>query len=463
MTDRKNKRAKKMGLGLISAGFIFFFFPDFTVLDILPDVIGYILISVGLTRLSDMYDEFTDTKKAFHRLVLFGVAKFLGIFIVYLFGTGSEQPTTILTTVFILAAAECFLLIPAYLKLFDALVNAATRLDGKAIFVGPKNKTGYVDKIKNFTVSFVIIKNLLWLLPETQALAVTDNFQSYNYSRYDFINHYRLLSMIVILVIGIIWLVKIRRYISAIKKDEPFMDRLYDKYKTEILPDTSILARRKLNLALSVFMLGAILSVDFYIDGNEGLNIIPDTLSAICFLFGSIMLADKTSKIKLPSVALSVIYGIVSAVSYWVSYDFSQKHHPFDVSRKPIAFQYWNTLFALSVIEAILFISAVIVICLLIYESVKKNTGYEPTHAMIDPLARAAELHKSVRNMLTVSCVFGFLSAISSSFRVYSFSIYSIAEASWLIEFGLTAIFAGTFIFMLYKVKEKAEEKYLFS
>ncbi len=463
MTDPQNKRAKKMGLGLISAGFIFFFFPDFTVLDILPDIIGYILISVGLTRLSDMYDEFTDTKKAFHRLILFGIAKILGVFIVYLFSDGNEQPTTILTTVFILAAAECLLLIPAYLKFFNALVHAATRLDGKAIFEGPKGKTGYADKIKTFTVSFVVIKNLLWFLPETQALAVTDNFQSYNYSRYDFINHFRLLSMIIILVVGIIWLAKIRKYMSSIIKDEPFMERLFDKYKTEILPDASILAKRKLNLALSMFMIGAILSIDFYIGGNEGLNIIPDTLSAICFFLGSVMLADKTSNIKLPAVSLSVIYGIVSAVSYWLSYDFSQKHHPFDVSRKPAAFQYWNTLFALSVIEAILFISTVIVICLLIYESVKKNTGYTPVHATIDPLARAAELHRAVRNMLTVSCVFGGLSAIGTSFRVYAFSIYSIAEVSWLIEFTVTAIFAGTFIFMLYKIKEKAEEKYLFS
>lgn len=463
MTDRQTKKAKKMGLGLISAGFIFFFFPDFTVLDLLPDIIGYILISAGLTRLSDMYDEFADTKKAFHRLILFGAVKIFGVFIVYLFSDGSEQPTTILTTVFVLAAAECLLLIPAYLKFFDALVHAATRLDGIAIFEGPKGKTGYADKIKTFTLSFVVIKNLLWFLPETQALAVTDNFQSYNYSSYDFINHFRLIGMIIILVVGIIWLVKIRKYISSIIKDEPFMERLLDKYKNEILPDSSILARRKLGLALSMLALGAILSVDFYIGGNEGFNVIPDTLSGICFLFGCVMLTHKTSRIKLPAVVLSVLYSAISAVSYWFSCDFSQKYHPFDVSRKPSAFQSWNILFALSVIEAILFLSTVIVICLLLYECVKKNTGYTPIHATVDPFARAAEFHGAIRNMLIASCVFAFLSAIGTGFRVYAFSVYSVAEASWLIEFAVTAIFAGVFMFMLHKIKEKSEEKYLFS
>jgi len=80
--DKINKKYL-MGIPLISAGFLFFFLPDFTVLDILPDFIGYLLISAGLTKFSDMYEEIAEAKKLFSRLALLGVAKILSVFIVF--------------------------------------------------------------------------------------------------------------------------------------------------------------------------------------------------------------------------------------------------------------------------------------------------------------------------------------------------------------------------------------------
>ena len=463
MTEQKKKSTQKMGFSLISAGFIFLFFPDFTVIDLLPDIIGYILISSGLTKLADMYDEFSDTKKAFHRLILLGIAKFFSIFIVYLFGDGNEQPTTILTTVFIIAATECLILIPSYIKFFDSLTHVATRLDGKAIFSGPKNKIGYIDKVKRSTIVFVIVKNFLWVFPETKALAITDDFQSYNYSSYDFVNHFRAISMIVTLIVGIVWLVKIRKYMSSIRKDTPFMERLIEKYNSDVLTNTSIFARRRLNLALSVYMLGAVTAIDFYISGNFGMNVLPDVLSACCFLFGNIIISKNIGKIKIPAIILSALYAFASIASYYASYSFNEKYHPLDVSRKPLAFQNWNTLLAISVIESVFFASAVILSCMLIYETVKANTSYTQSHETIDPFSRAEELHRDVRNMLIASSIVTIIAAIGSSFRVYAYSIYSLAESSWLIEFAVTAIFVVVFIVMLHKIKEKADEKYLFS
>ena len=53
-SDAPVKIKKKMGLGLIIASLFFFFNPDISVIDLIPDTVGYILLTLGLSHLSLM-------------------------------------------------------------------------------------------------------------------------------------------------------------------------------------------------------------------------------------------------------------------------------------------------------------------------------------------------------------------------------------------------------------------------
>lgn len=464
-----NKRNKKhlMGLPLISAGFLFFFLPDFTVLDILPDLIGYLLISSGLTKFSDMYEELAEAKKLFSRLALLGVAKLLSVFIVFGVSDGVERPTTILMAMFIISAAELIMIIPAYIKLFDGITYMGTREDGVSVFrkSGEKHikKRSYTDRIKRSTLIFVVVKNFLAVLPEMLALSGVDTVQSYNYSRYDFINHFRVISMTIILITGIVWVIKIRKYFSALKKDIPFIERLNEKYNKDVFNVKTRFVVRRIKNSLLVFGLGAVLALDLYIDGNAGFNLIPDFFAAVCFIVAAIMIGDKKCIYKIMTVTSAAAYAIISIVSYVFINYFNSDFHPKDVSRKVLAFNRWGIALTISAAEAVCFIIMVASVSMLLYQVVKKHCGYIPIHESIDPVSKSKEIYARLRKYICLSFSFGALAGIAIFFRVLSFRINAISEWSWMIELAFEIIFAITFISALYKINEEVEEKYHFS
>lgn len=469
MNNTANIKTKKhMGLGLVSAGFIFLFLPDFTVLDLLPDFIGYLMISLGLTSLGDLYEDILDAKNLFSRAIILGCAKLFSVFVVFGLSDGNDRPSMILMTIFVLSIAECIMLIPAYIKLFEGIVYMGTRESSTVVFENPRSKRKsrkhiYTDRVKRFTLAFVVIKNALAVLPETLALSATDNVQSYNYSQYDFINHFRLLSMIVSLILGIVWFVKIRRFFSALKNEKDFMDRLAKKYNSEIRCKESLFIRRRMKIAFLLFSIGIIAALDIYVDGNAGFNLIPDVLTAGLFVAGSLVAGEKKCVFKKLSVIASVLYGAVSAFSYYVGYEFNNQYHPLDVSRKTKAFEKWNIVLSVSIVEAACFILMIAAACLLIYQIVKAHTGYIPIHATIDPLEKSREVHYRLKKLLVGASVAAIFSAVSGIFRIYSFSIDTIAEGSWWIELFCTAILSAFFIWMLLKINEEIKEKYLLS
>ena len=173
MNNKVDKKiSKTMGIGLISWGFLFFFLPDFTVLDLFPDLIGYLLISAGLSKFADLYEEFSEAKKMFNRLCLLGIAKLLSVFMVFGVSDGADRPTTILIAIFVIGTAEIIMSIPAYINLFDGLTYMGTRHDSVTVFRKPKEKKekkrSYTDRIKRSTLVFVIWKNVLAILPDKE-------------------------------------------------------------------------------------------------------------------------------------------------------------------------------------------------------------------------------------------------------------------------------------------------------
>jgi len=467
MNSDSKKTGKFLGLNFISVGLIFLFLPDFSILDLLPDIIGYILISHGLTRLGDMYEEIADSKKLFMKLIFLGAAKLLGVFIAFGVSDGKDRPTTILMLSFAIAVAEVLLLVPAYIKLFDGLTYIGTREDGVAVFrkPGSKNeKRSYTDSIKRSTISFVIWKNVLSVLPETAALSESsDIVSSSTYSRYEFINYFRFLAIFITLIIGIVWFVKIQKYFSSLKKDEPFIERLKEKYANEILQNETIAIRRRIKNAFFVFTVGAVLTLDVYIDGNAGFNLIPDLVPAACFCIAALILGERRSIYKVMSVVSSAVYGIVSVLSYYFAYSFNQKFHPLDVSRKASALGAWNTLLTVSAAEAVVFIIMLASVSMLLYETVKNHCGYIPIHSSIDPLERSKAIFSRLKKYICIALFFGVCSGAAIFWRVYSFSVDAVSEWSWMIELLVSGIFASVFVLSLLRIKEEVEEKYRFA
>ena len=76
---KKSRRDGALGLGCIVAGAVFLFDPFVGVFDLLPDIIGYLLILRGLRRLALLEGHFDEAIRLFRRLVLLAAIRILAI------------------------------------------------------------------------------------------------------------------------------------------------------------------------------------------------------------------------------------------------------------------------------------------------------------------------------------------------------------------------------------------------
>lgn len=467
MTTKEVKIKKTLGIGSICASLVFYFFPDFSLMDFLPDFIGYILTVAGLSMLADISDEIRVARKKFSQMILVGIAKFLSVYVVFMLAGNNERPTMLLVMTFVFAIAEVLILLPAYGSLFDALLYLGTRHEGTAVFNHKKKRfaTSYTDNVKRFTRVFIVVKNALCVLPEMLSLSVDVNAQSYAYSGLDAINGFRAIGIVSSLTVGIIWLCKTEKYFRAVMSDRVFIERLKSKYLAEILPNKALFVRKRIHKAFILLGLASIFAVDFYIDGNNGYNLIPDAIAALLFALGVMALPQNDEKeSRVLPVTLSFSYLTITTVSWWINSYFAYKYSAAAVSRDPVANMWWKAMMAISLVEALLFITMLLFVCFTLIKVVKNNTGYVSKHPMINAEAKMNELHKELSVRLYVAFGAAVLTAASDVFRVWMFSRSGfVADAAWIIEMLVTALFSGTFCYALYRINEEAEEKYQLS
>ncbi len=487
MIETKTRKFnKKMGLSFILAAAVFYFLPDFMLIDPLPDVIGYVLAAYGLTMLGDICEDLADARRRFMKMIIIGGARLFGLFAAFTMFGPNERPTAMLTVSFVLGVVEIAFLIPAIKSMFEGLLYLGTRHNGSAVFNRPqvsgkrvrKDKNSYTDTVKRQTVFFIILKNTLSILPEMLALSSGGDSQYYNYDRYDQINYFRLIAIVIVAIAGIVWIRRMLKYLRALMNDAPFMESISEKYRTEVLTNESIFFRRRASLAFIVMSIGAFAALDLYIRGVGAsseiifageqelreMNVIPDIICAIAMLVGVLVVAVKNSQWRTRSLIATAVYGAVSSLSWKLNYDFVYDYGAAQVSRDIVANRLWKLLTALAVFEAALFTVMILFVCNVLRETVKEHTGYFPKHATIDPTARAEELHRRLGLMLRVTTVLAAVAGASGVLRVWMYCSESFfADISWIIEVALTAAFAIMFSYSMSRIKESVEEKYMLS
>ena len=124
----KGKKLKKnLGLGLIAFAGFFLFNPDLAVIDLLPDFIGYIFMSAGLSLLADINDYMFEARKRFRLMIYVGIAKSVSLFFMFGLTNSANLPYAFLLYPFVFGVIELILLLPAYNNLFDGFLYLGAR------------------------------------------------------------------------------------------------------------------------------------------------------------------------------------------------------------------------------------------------------------------------------------------------------------------------------------------------
>ena len=292
-----------MRFSLILAGLIFLFSPDISLLDFLPDVIGWLLIFWGLCPLADIEIRAEDAKSLSKRMIFLSFAKL----ILSLFTFRFNSPDLLLV-VFSYALLEIITVFPLVKNLFSALDYTAMRVSA------PLNS----DKIniaKWYLWVFFAVKNALTVLPATVSLFDSRYTGEYSENTWS-INFDSLLRLLFVFcffisaVMAIVMLVEFIPFWSKIIKNRDLREKMLSHRRDTVLKVPSRMIVKNTGTALSFFIPAIPFFFDFYIDG---VDVLPTFIGFVAVFVGALWTKKRLNE---PCTALVITSLIGSAVSF---------------------------------------------------------------------------------------------------------------------------------------------------
>lgn len=447
-----NKRKDAVGFGYIAAGCLFLFNPVVSIFDFLPDFIGLLLIYRGLFTPSFCTEKLRDARNCLWKLAIITAARIASL----LFLPGKTDSFTLLL-VFSFGVLEAIWTIPCILSMFDGFYDLGRRFDSRSVFAPRVNKkaqrtngevkyTETAEKLKTYSILFFIVKTAATILPELTALDVDYNLSEnakYGVSVAILKPYFYILGVIVTLVFGIIWLVRILRYMIGMMRDVPLTDGIRQYYDETVASDAGFVAAIRMKNVLLMFMLSAVALFPLQFDG---VSVLPSVIFAAVIVLALRVLHsyDKRALYGLIPAALTAVLSVVGSVlqvPYFAEYDAEAARYLTNAIRlyKPI--RLLGT--AEFVCVLLLFVYFLVILCRVVKQHAALVGG--PSHGnQYSAEARTAEIFKSVyARVIGVGVIGGAYIVL----RAASFTAAMYFEAIWGVQVIAAVIFAAVVIY----------------
>ena len=299
------KEGSYVGFGWIIAGLLFLFVPSVGILDLLPDFIGAALILHGTRRLSDLDGKIASARSVLFKLFYILLFKFA--ISIYLISLNDE--TTTMTFTFVFAIIETVMWILVFSGLLDGVNYFASRCDSQ------KADRDFASVTTTAWI-FFITRAVLCVIPELVVLTNDDYQVSVDVTHHSYLYENRnlilLFCLILSLAVGVLWLYTTVRYLGALMREKPFIERAKARWREEILPDTGMFIRRDYKVGLGLIFAGSLFFSSFLMDG---VDVLPNILGVILVAvgYGRLRKHTKTPRIFVP---LSCLTALLSLASY---------------------------------------------------------------------------------------------------------------------------------------------------
>ena len=349
------KLYKNIGLSLIIFAFFFLFEPNCGIIDPLPDFIGYTILCFALINLADINDKISNAFRIFRIGILLGVCKIIVVIILNVFFSSEEQLLASVVCVFVFAVSDIIVMITGFKSLFEGLLTLGIFEDGEAVYRKKReNGKNATEKLYFCTVFFAIYKSLICALPEFTTLR--DN------SSYEFFHVLRWMAIGFVLPVSIFWLIKAVSYFISVKKDEPFIKALSDKYLNHAESNPEFYLCRVLFFGLGGVMAALVLLFNVY---SENVNYIPNAFFFVLIIAFVFFLREHTNKWKY--ALISAIPGtIFSLLLFIVEKRFFERHNIGAIKRNYEAYQLYYVMLTLYCIVALITVTTLILVTLAI-------------------------------------------------------------------------------------------------
>ncbi len=440
------KDKSKISFFPIGLSLIFLFNPNITVIDLFPDFIGYILLSLALVRLADINETVAEAASIFNKMILIDAAKIFAIVWIFWISPPSEQNSAVLLWSFVFGVLEMVFLIPAFIKFYKGLLELGYFHDNYAILGAKAKRSGksarrnYTERIRFFTIFFVAFKATSSFFPEL----ITINFSEYLESHGNGILYIlRMFTFIPVLILGIIWIIKTLIYFGRISKDIAFTSALSDIYCEKVLPKKGIFIKRNVKISFVLLLIAVVLSFDLRI---QNINIFPDVLSALMLLAFFVSIRRNTKiNLTLPIIlsALGVVSGLISMI---FEIRFFKEYMWDSIFRSEEAMNAYVLMCVTAIINALIFAAIFAFVLLSLKSTIKAHTGIIAASNAVNEVARKS-MNKSiydelVRTLIIDACALGVYTVTDICYVLFAknFGAMMLINAIGVIAFGAMLI-----------------------
>ncbi len=430
-------REKTMGFFWLTIGVCFLWDPIVGVADFLPDIIGWLLITVGISALADLNDDIAEAQSSFRRMLWVGLARIAAELLIFVFlGNTSdklnpyERPVWTLLLAFSFAVLELCFLLPAFRNFWRG-VSALSECGGARNGLATPNRRGrsLCDRMAAVTVVFLLLHAVLTVLPELTVLTVFRREGVYNTSLYRFRDLFRGVSAVASGAVGLVFLGMWRHFFSVWKRETAWIDSLRVRYEREILPNTGLLLRRRVGTGFTFLRVGILLSANLSLLYYEFL---PDWGSVLvvlcgCFVLGKLLQGSS----MLVGVGLSV--AVVGIPRTFLNVRYLRDYVPKASLLDPAAYERYFPVCVLASIEAAL--TALFVGCVLICV-MRMAKRYAAGEDAISRMSAERDM-QARRRRANLIMIFTMFSACAKIAEVFLQPRYGWV---WLIQFALSMV-----------------------
>ena len=406
-----------MSFGLIATGFALLMNPVINVFDVIPDLVGFLLIVAGLSKLSYFVGDIERAKSFYTYLAYSEIAKLASIFFVV--KSVSSGSTKVLLA-FVFSIGQAALFIPATIWLFEGLAMSAVRFHGtktnEIIEIHGKKKDKAV-LTRNFIIAFYVLRCLMTLVPELTELQMYEYVGTVTAGSRPLI-YYKpalyVLCGIVVIVVGIIYIVKECTYFTSLSTDKVYVSTFASQFEELKGTRKGLFLSKRMKLCLRLFAFSALLSYLMIIDN---INILVGAFSSVFIIVSAILMKPYVDK-AMAVIPLAFARLAASVVSFILQINYFDYYNVASAEWVDRATKQYNIMSAACLVEYILALATFVLYTILILKSVGSHlglVGVKVENAQYSKSARDRETHKVILGRTVLEILFAGIALISSS------------------------------------------------
>lgn len=349
---------------------IFLFNPILSIIDFLPDFIGYLFLLKFFHRMSYTNDKADDLCKSIKTLSLITGIKLLSLFLMPVLATLDQAMYLVFSFVF--GILECVFGIPLIGKMFDVFSDIAL-YENNSICANNA-------KIKKLTIGALIAKLLFALIPDLTFLSISNGVDTpTGISLLQFRPLLFTFSTFFSVILGIVWLVFVIRYFNKLLTKNA-MRLLREDYANKAVGRELLFLSKDSMFYIMALCFASALVVDFNLDL---VNVLFDSFFSITISITLIFMSVKDyfkEKLMLIIICvLSVFHLSVDTVLAVTATRFFNRYNLDSIQRVSEAEDIYFKMCTLAGISSILFIVIVFLTSLSLYNNagntLRRNSG----------------------------------------------------------------------------------------